>query len=311
MRNRRGFALVITLIVTTLLIAVVTEFIREVYVETTLRRSYRDGEQAALMADSGIAGGVRLLRSVLAGQEYTSLNDVWKSRPLHIEDERGVLDVFIEEENGKLNLNFVAPPTGEVEGRRHYEILTRLQKWLELPADLADPLADWLDSNDMPHPGGAERAYYGGLVPPYVPRDGQLRTVEELRLVRGFSGKVFDKLRPFVTVYPDTTNSLAGEININTASREILAALDENMTDELVRRIMEYRKETPFKAKGDLAKVAGMDRVNTLLLNKNIMTKGNVFRLVATARIGETARTIEAVVRMDGTLPEFLYWREY
>ena len=57
MRSQRGFALIITLMVTTLLVALVTEFIREVYVETTLRRSYRDGEQALLMADSGIRGG--------------------------------------------------------------------------------------------------------------------------------------------------------------------------------------------------------------------------------------------------------------
>lgn len=306
MSNRRGFALVLTLIVTTLLIAVVVEFIREVAVETTLRRSFRDGEQALLMADSGIMGGIRLLQTVQAIQSYTSLKDAWKVRPLHLEDERGVLDVFIEEESGKLNLNFAKDYTGN----RYRDVLVRLLKRLDLPADPADSLADWIDEDGDPHPGGAEATYYSTLKPPYAPRDGQLRTMEELRLIKGFGSKVYDRLRPFVTVYPDTKQSLASEININTAPPELLASLDDRMNDDLVKRIIDRRKDEPFKTPAELGTVAGLQQIATGL-GTYITTKGSVYRIIATARIGETARSIEAVALMTGASATFLYWREF
>jgi len=310
MRNRRGFALIITLIITTLLVTVVTEFIREVYMETTLRRSYLDGEQAVLMADSGIMGGVRLLQTVLAGQSYTSLNDVWKTKPLHLEDERGVIDVFIEEESGKLNLNVVAPPSG-VYGDSYYAgVLLRLLKRLKLPTDLLDSLADWIDENEEPHRSGAEANWYQRLKPPYLPRNGPLRTLEELRLLKGFTSATFEALRPYITVYADTSGSPGAPININTASSEVLASLDEALSDELVKRIIDRRKSEPFKSPSDLVKVAGLEQIGTALQTR-ITTKGGVYRLLATARIGETARTIEAVARLGGSHAEFLYWREY
>ncbi len=310
MRSRQGFALVITLIITTLLIAVVTEFIREVYVETTLRRSYRDGQQAVLMADSGIMGGVRLLQTLLAAQSYTSLNDVWKAKPLHLEDERGVLDVFIEEESGKLNLNAVVPATGVYSGTYYGGVLTRLLTRLKLSTELADSLADWIDENDEPHQRGAEASLYQSLAPPYLPRNGPLQTLEELRLVKGFTGATFATLRPFVTVYPDVPGSPVAPVNINTAPPEILASLDENLSDELVKRIIEQRKSEPFKSPADLVKVAGLELIGTSLLTR-ITTKGAVYRLMATSQVGETARSIEAVVRVGGSRAEFLYWREY
>ena len=310
MRNQRGFALIITLIVTALLVAVVTEFIREVYVETTLRRSYRDGEQAVLMADSGIVGGVKLLQTVNATQTYTSLNDAWKAKPLHIEDERGVLDVFIDEESGKLNLNAVIPPSGEYTGAYYAGVLNKLLTRLKLSTDLIDPLADWIDENADPHRSGAEAGWYKGLKPPYTPRNAPLQTLEELRLIKGFTSTIYGALRPFITVYSDIPGSPAAPVNINTAPPEILASLDDALSDDLVKRITDRRKNEPFKTTSDLVKIAGMEQIATRLQTR-ITTKGAVYRLMATSRIGETTRTIEAVVRVGGGTPEFLYWREY
>lgn len=314
MKSERGFALIVTLLVTALLVAVVTEFIREVYVEATLQRSFRDGSQASLMAESGIMGGTRLIQSVLANQSYSSLNDAWKTKPLHMEDERGVIDVVIDEESGKLNLNVIAPPSDA--GIYYFGVLTRLLKRLELTQDLADPLADWIDKDDEPHRSGAESPSYSRLAPPYASRNGWLLTMEELRLVKDFDDKSFAKLRPFVTIYPDDAARAsaiqAAPVNINTAAPEVLASLDERMNDELAKRIVEYRKNEPFKSTADLAKVSGMQPISMTLNSKAVITvKGAVYRITATARIGETARTIEAVARMGGSKPEFLYWREY
>jgi general secretion pathway protein K len=307
-KGEKGFALVITMIVTVLLVALCTEFIDEVYVDTAAGRNFVDGQQASLLAESGIVGGMKLLQLTLQGQEYSSLLDQW-ARPLQIADESGALEVTIEEETGKLDVNLVAFPNGTL-FEPYAGIATRLFKKLALSPDLLDALYDWLDEDEEPRPGGAESSYYGTLKPPYVARNSKLETLEELGLVKGFSGKPLERLRPFVTVYADNTVSPAAPININTAPTELLSALDERMTDELASRVLDYRKTTPFKQPADLAKVAGLETIAIGLLGK-IRVKGTVFRLRSLARTKETTRIIEAVVRLGGAQPTVLYWREY
>lgn len=308
MKGERGFALVITLLVTALLVALCAEFIDEVYVDTTARQNFVDGQQASLLADSGMAGGIRLLQLTLTGQEYSSLLDRW-AKPLQIEDERGSLEVTIEEETGKLNLNLVTLPNGTLY-EPYSSIATRLFRKLGLSLDLLDALADWLDENEEPRPGGAESSYYGTLKPPYAARNGRLETLDELALVKGFSGKTLERLRPLVTLYADDALSPAAPININTAPPELLAALDERMTDDLTARVLDYRKTTPFKQPAELAKVPGLETIAIGLQGK-IRVKGTVFRLRSRAQTKESTRFIEAVVRLGGTQPTVLYWREY
>jgi len=76
MRSEKGFALVLTLIVTALMVAVLVEMIYQVTVDVSLSRGYRDGQQASLLAESGVTGGTKLLQLALVGKDYTALSDV-------------------------------------------------------------------------------------------------------------------------------------------------------------------------------------------------------------------------------------------
>ena len=58
---------------------------------------------------------------------------------------------------------------------------------LELPADLADALADWLDADAEPQARAAPKtATISRLEPPYLAANRPLTDVAELALVRGF-----------------------------------------------------------------------------------------------------------------------------
>jgi len=309
LKNERGFALVLTLIITALLVGLLVEFVTEVYVDTSSRHNFVAAQQASILADSGFSGGVTLLQLVLSNQGYSSLSDRW-AKPLILEEEKGTLQIVIEEENAKLSFNNVALPNGTFDAA-YQGMADRLLKGLKLSPDLCDALADWVDVNETPHPAGAETSWYSTLKPPYEARNAQLETFEELGLIKGFSGTVLEKLRPFVTVYADSPNSPAAPININTAPREVLLALHEQMSDDLVTRIIDYRTTTPFKYPADLAKVAGMETIATALQTR-ITTKGNVYRIHSQATVGETTRLVESVVRINnGTQATVIYWREY
>lgn len=309
MNSERGGALIVTLIVTALLVALIVEFASEVFVDTSSRHTFVAGQQAGLLAESGIAEGVKLLTSLLDKQSYSSDSDKW-AKPITVRDERGELKLVIEEESGKLNLNFVVGPSGELTGSFTAGAAQRLFSKAGLSSDLVDTLADWLDSDDIPHPGGAETLYYNRLNPPFAARNGRLETVEELALLKGFAGDALERIRPYVTVYADFPSAPSAPININTAARQVIASLDERISDEMGARVVEYRRNSPFKNPAELTRVPGFEGIVPSLMAR-ITTKGRVYRITSEGRVNGISRVIEAVVRLDGERTETLYWREY
>jgi len=314
MRGDRGFALVITLIVTALLVALVTEFITEVYVDTTARQSYVDAQKAGLMAESGVTGAIAMLQFALPKKSYTSLHDLW-AKPIDLPEEQGTLRVIVEDESARLSLNQIVgangtfidenDPTGS-----YYGTALRLFKGLKLPAsDLCDAVADWIDDNDIPKPGGGESQWYNSRKPSYTAKNARLDSIEELALVKGFSSEVIEQLRPFVTVYGES--SVAAPINVNTAPKELLMALDERITDSVADQVIDYRKNTPFTPEKGLGSVPGLDSRIAQQLSLRITNKSTIFRIRAEAQVNGTLRVVEAVVSFAGGSPTTLYWREY
>ncbi|HXE95403.1 MAG TPA: type II secretion system minor pseudopilin GspK [Dongiaceae bacterium] len=308
LKNESGFALILTLVVTALMVAVVVEMIHQVYVDTSLSRSFRDGQQASILAESGATGGAKLLQMGLSGRNYTSLSDRWAT-PLKIDDESGSLEITVSEESGKININGLVQQNGEYEIHTQ-EALQRLGKRLQLPEDIWPAVADWIDSNDIQRSGGAESSFYRTLKPPYDARNGRLLTITELSLVKGVTPEIFGKLRPYLTTFSDQAASPLPTININTAPREILAALDSRIDDRMAERIAQERSIQPFKSMGELSRVPGLDTIATGL-GGWVSFKGNLFRITSVARVRDSGRTVEAVVRLSGGAPEFLSWQEY
>lgn len=309
MNRQGGFVLVVVLLVVALLTGLTVTFINDVYLETGSRSASLDAAQGSLFAEGGIAAGLQLLSVTVGSASYSTLNDLW-AQPLQLQEEQGQLLVTITEESGKLNLNQVALPNGTAHPVFH-PLAQRLLKRLTLPPDLLDAVSDWIDEGDIPSPGGAEKDWYLAQKQPLQPRNGPLETVEELGRVKGFGNGPLEQLLPFITVYGEASvGAPATKININTAPQELLEALDERITTALATRIIAWRRLTPFKEPSDLARVPGMDGIAPSLLTV-ITAKGSVYRLNSAATVNGTTRTIEAVVRLSGSTPTVLYWREY
>ncbi|MBJ6799511.1 type II secretion system minor pseudopilin GspK [Geomonas propionica] len=307
MRSEKGFALVIALIVTTLLVALLAEFVNEVYVDTSHSHNFVASQQAGILAESGIAGGLKILQvsnMKRQGQKYTSLLEPWAT-PQTMETDGGLLTISIEEENGKLNINDATTQNGKPNERT--DIMVRLLTRLKLGSDLADSLLDWVDENEFPNPGGAESSYYHNLKPPYAAKNSKLETVEELALVKGFTPEALAKLRPYVTVY---SNEQVAKVNVNTASKDVLLVLDDMMTEDRAQRIIDYRKERAI-IEGDLPSIAGMERLQAFF--QRVCYMGSIYRIRSEGRVGESIAVTEAVVDTSQSItsPKILYWREY
>lgn len=88
-------------------------------------------------------------------------------------------------------------------------------------SDLAAAIVDWRDTDDVVLTGGAENSYYAAVSAPYPCHNGEFQSLDELLLVKGMSDVLFQKLKPFITIFG------TGKVNINTASPVVLACLGE------------------------------------------------------------------------------------
>ena len=176
------------------------------------------------------------------------LGELWAKPlpPLPVED--GMLAFSVEDAQARFNLNNLVRS-----GKHSLPDIAVFQRLLASPQLKLDPglsevlsaaLLDWLDSNTtVDRPGGAEDIEYLSLPQPYRSGNQLLTSVDELRLVKGFTAEVVEQLRPYVTALPTAPTT----INVNTAPAEVLAALFTNPpAPAVLQSLLDSRVSKPF-----------------------------------------------------------------
>jgi general secretion pathway protein K len=311
LKNESGFALILTLVITALMVAVVVEMIHQVYVDTSISRGFRDGQQASVLAESGVMA----VKKALSQNIDPALLSSFLAQPLT--DEVGSLEIKISDESGKININ------GLVNGLNEYDeliknTLMRLTAPLKLTNDtwsnVLDSTADWIDTDNGPRTGGAETPYYRILKPAYSAHNGSLMTLMELSLVKGITPAMLDglvdekskiRLRDCLTVYP-IQQFTKSNINVNSAPKPVLMALDPVISESVAEQIINKR---PFKGTGEFSNIKELDSVyrNSGSWGTRLSITSSLFRVKAVAKVKESVRVVEAVVS-NGS---FLSWQEY
>ena len=143
-------------------------------------------------------------------------------------------DVYLSDENGKINLNGINKDNREI----FIKFLTK--KGMDiLDADVVvDSILDWVDPDDLTHVNGAEDGYYGSLPEPYKAKDAPFNSIEELMLVRDVTPEIFESIRDDITVYGEKEI----KVNINFASKEIISSIP-GLSDDLVDDLLLYIAE--------------------------------------------------------------------
>jgi general secretion pathway protein K len=219
------------------------------------------------------------------------LGETWAQKLPPLPVEGGTIQVAIEDGQGRFNLNSLwrnnAPSAPDI------GIFQRLLVSLAVDASLSEALVDWLDPDAQTRPGGAEDIEYLNLDPPYRAGNQLLASVDELRLIRGFSAEIVDTLRPYVTVLPKTA-----DLNINTASPRLVAALVPGLSDSAAQQVLSDREQNPFK---DNASFTSRLPGGIKLPETGFGVKSGYFLVMLDTGIGRHRRRTEALVeRTDG-----------
>lgn len=218
----RGFALILVLWVLVLLSILASSFSSAVRVETRSGIWATDSTTAEAMAIAAIN------RAVLA-LSHDDPNQRWRTdgepQPFTLAGRRTV--IRLRNEAGKIDINFVPR-----------EILVNFfanQVPAADPNVLADALIDWRDRDSQRSPNGAEAADYLAAGLNYVPSNSPLSSVDELSLVKGFSGSLVEQIRPWITVH-----ARQPRIDISTAPLQVIQALP-GITPDLAQSFIEKR----------------------------------------------------------------------
>lgn len=282
-----GSALIITLLLVAVLVALVTNFVYEVYMDSSALSNWSNAQRASYIARSGQNISAGYLKEI-SKESYTNKRSavIPFDRPLGADT---TLIVTVEDESAKFNLNSIIYPNGTT-NEKALGSLKKLLEYLNINPDLSLVVADWIDPDSEPRLPDAENNA----------KNNFLWSAEELKFIKGFDDTAWNALKPYVTVYGDSL------ININTAELPVLVSLHSDMTEEVARRIIDYRESTPFENKNFIVRVTGLEAMGMLFIDR-ITVKASYVRIVSRASVNDITRSIESVV---STSMKIQYWRE-
>ncbi len=294
-KNQKGIALIITLLALVLITAMVVEFSYAVYTGTNDLYNWRDSQRLSIMAKSGVNVSARSLINILSKYNYSYPGSIEMPVENPFEDFNGTILVRIEDETSKFNINSIVYPVGDL-NMDAYNSFKRLLKALSLDERIADRVTDWIDPDKESRISGSE---IGAI-------NLALHSVDELLLIKGINRKDYDKLLPYITVYGDRN---VPEININGAEAPVIMSLSDAITEELARRVIDYRKVAPFEKVEQIFQVAGFETAIGQSLMGKITVEGKNFYIKSIAVSGGVKRVIETVLNTSYNKIE--YWKEY
>jgi len=182
------------------------------------------------------------------GDLVDSSEELWSARAAILPlDNGGVAEVQIDGLGGRINLNDLLTPSGQVDTltRRRLE---RLLAVLDIKQVSVEALIDWIDTDEQTiSAAGAEDGTYLMIEPSYRAANQPFVSLSELRLIAGMTEEAYNLLQPHVVVLP--VSGLG--INVNTATAPVLASLHNDLTMADAEAIIDKRQEDRFEDIGE------------------------------------------------------------
>lgn len=237
-RSERGAALLTVLLLVAVMAVIASNALERTRLSTRLAINAAAIDQArqyALAAESLATIRIADLRA-LDGARTTNAGD-WNGRTVQLPIPGGLAAATLRDGGNCFNLNSVVsgtPESGLVANPAGVGQFIALMGLVGIDrnsaAQIAAALADWIDSDAIPVPGGAEDSHYAAAEPAYRTANGPVADISELRSLAGMTPEIYARLRPWICALP--VNELS-PININTLKPDQAILLAMLMPDQL------------------------------------------------------------------------------
>lgn len=313
MRNRQaGVALLTALLVTALAtIAAVAMFQRR-HLELSRTQNMLNRDQAYFYLLGAEAHAREILQADADKNAVDYLGETWATRLPPVEIEGGVLQAYLEDLQGRFNLN--NPGTGnETQQLESLRIFAGLLDSLQLPVALATQAGDWIDADiNATLPDGAEDNHYLRGDMPYRAANTAFRDISEARLLAAAGVEEYERLAPYVCALPGFNR-----ININTFSLPVLHALFPQLNENQAKALLErrprngYRNLADFFEEPEIKTLKDKDKDKDKTFNTTALpltVRSDFFLFHASARIGKQQSYLRSLLRRGENGVEVL-WR--
>lgn len=319
---------------------------RRVSFEARILRYHLDRSQAFYIAKSGLER-IYLEKAKDEHKDYDSLSDSWSNKLkedgspefkdyalgsgkfeiqysyYESKDKEPRKLYGMQDEQSRININMIVTESS-VNNDLSAEFVRLVSDVLDYDEqqaeELVDKFIDWVDYDDNKMEYGKDD--YSDLA--ISAKNKPLNRLEELLMIEGFDLDIFNKLSNYLTIYGE------GKININTAPKEILAALGlskdhaQNIIDyrngpdaqaatgddvpiqdvvELQSKQAEIFKSGPLSSE-DIATISG-------LITARITVTSDFYRVNSSAVVNNVKSKISAVVKIEADKsPQYEYWYE-
>ncbi|MHC4566382.1 MAG: type II secretion system minor pseudopilin GspK [Planctomycetota bacterium] len=307
--EKRGFVLIAVLCMVVMLSVLLLAFNRESRANLYAVDDFRKSAQALNCARAGVSIAIAAVKDSADPHLDESSKNLFSGEKAVALDQGECL-IKVSEESGKLNVNLLSNKNGTLNRARIDHLLKLIDNLNKDGSDdsridygIVPSIIDWIDSDDevtslpfVKHKNrGAESGYYDRSGFSYKCRNAPVEAIGELLLVKGISPEIFDRLHDHLTVYGD------GKINLNSASKLMLASLSENMDAALAQVIIERRRLKPFESVEELRDLPGMTDGLFYAISRTLTVdpKDRYYNVTARGDVDSLDRTVTAILRMN------------
>ena len=299
-KKERGVALLAVLLGIALMTLLVVDFAMTAGLGFVSAANQANELRAYYLGRSGVNIGLALLAEdarmdAKADSPFDGLNDAWAMPFPTMPLEGGSVAVFVVDETRKLNLNAMVDQNG-TPNLPAIQRMERLFTILNVDPALIPGIVQWITPSTSTG-GGIGADYYLTLRPPYQPRFGPMPTIADLQLIKGINEAVFNRLRPFLTVMPET------QVNVNTATGQVLASLEPELMEDqkTVEEIIAARQARPFTKVTDVVNdIPGVATFGTRL-TQDLTTRSQYFTINGVGNYADARKIISATFHREQT----------
>lgn len=244
--SQKGVALITVLLVFFLVTVIATEIATRVYFGIRQTGNQVIAAQAYQYALAGEAFARQVLYRDFeedeSGIKADHAGEAWANLLERYEFDQGVIEIKINDLQGRLNINNLGFPSGESDAQL-IEIYRRMLSNIGLESDIISSWFDWMDQDVLPRAEGTEDEGYLALSEPYRTANQPMMHLSELLLTKGMQWPLYEQISPLMVALPEPT-----AVNINSASAEVIMAVISEVDEAAAERIIKGRGETGYES---------------------------------------------------------------
>ena len=319
--HQKGVALILIVFIIALASIIVLNLAYSTFIGSRLNLAAERSLQAEYLLKSALNFAVVLIRADTSSED--SPDDLWyvfrngvsiPAEWLELNEPNLTVQLEIRAEGAKLPIRELVPTQG-APSPKWLPIFTRLFKDILQfdkdeeedrsglcpqpncsPEQMIANLIDYIDADNEPFDDGP---YKGIEKEGLFPNKRLLRT-EELASVPGFTPGRVQRLLPLISA------AMFSQVNINSAPREVLLAIDSDLTDQNVEDIRAFREDKergPFRTDSlqSQMSVIGIDQDIVTRIVSLLTERSDLFQVVAKVDYATSKYFLRALVRRDPT----------